>query len=597
MSSPGFNLTLLPFAKVIMERKLSTVFALDVVGFSKLMAEDEARTLDNLKKRREFIDTIIEEYEGRIFNTAGDSVLAEFASPVRAAECAVQIQNRSQAMNIMSEDNDKMSFRVGINVGDVMISDENLFGDAVNIAARLEAQALIDGICISQSTFDMVNLKVKVSYEDAGELELKNIGRPIKAYNILKCKGATRNVTSSQDTPITKVDEAEPGSVAVMLFKNLSNDDEQEYFCEGFSEDLISALSRYKKLFVISSNASFTYSSKEKTPSEIGEELGVKYLLEGKVRKLGKKIRVVASLLSTENGNTIWSNNFDTSLDEIFDIQDELVQTIVSTIVGNVERDQVRKLSNAKPEDMRAYDLVLQGLEFHRKSSVCAENNKKALSLFTKAAEIDPSYARAHAWKTCSLANVAEWSPDEVPDDWFDQAYESLNRAMELDPNDPEAHRIMGAVKLLIEGDMDTAIFHHEKAIEICPSDTFHIARYAVLLCYLGQPERGLAEIERAMRIDPFCSDLLFETQGLCLYLLKQYESAISSFKKMQIETRTSLFYQASGYNELRDSDKAKNHLNFAMAESGTSIEKFVSSQLFQDENTREHLSLSLNSI
>ena len=580
-----------------MERKLSTVFALDVVGFSKLMAEDEARTLDNLKKRREFIDTIIEEYEGRIFNTAGDSVLAEFASPVRAAECAVQIQNRSQAMNIMSEDNDKMSFRVGINVGDVMISDENLFGDAVNIAARLEAQALVDGICISQSTFDMVNLKVKVSYEDAGELELKNIGRPIKAYNILKCKGATRNVTSSQDTPITKVDEPEPGSVAVMLFKNLSNDDEQEYFCEGFSEDLISALSRYKKLFVISSNASFTYSSKEKTPSEIGEELGVKYLLEGKVRKLGKKIRVVASLLSTENGNTIWSNNFDTSLDEIFDIQDELVQTIVSTIVGNVERDQVRKLSNAKPEDMRAYDLVLQGLEFHRKSSVCAENNKKALSLFTKAAEIDPSYARAHAWKTCSLANVAEWSPDEVPDDWFDQAYESLNRAMELDPNDPEAHRIMGAVKLLIEGDMDTAIFHHEKAIEICPSDTFHIARYAVLLCYLGQPERGLAEIERAMRIDPFCSDLLFETQGLCLYLLKQYESAISSFKKMQIETRTSLFYQASCYKELRDSDKAKNHLNFAMAESGTSIEKFVSSQLFQDENTREHLSLSLNSI
>ena len=567
-----------------MERKLSTVFALDVVGFSKLMAEDEARTLDNLKKRREFIDTTIEEYEGRIFNTAGDSVLAEFASPVRAAECAVQIQNRSQAMNIMSEDSDKMSFRVGINVGDVMISDENLFGDAVNIAARLEAQALVDGICISQSTFDMVNLKVKVSYEDAGELELKNIGRPIKAYNILKCKGATRNVTSSQDTPITKVDEAEPGSVAVMLFKNLSNDDEQEYFCEGFSEDLISALSRYKKLFVISSNASFTYSSKEKTPSEIGEELGVKYLLEGKVRKLGKKIRVVASLLSTENGNTIWSNNFDTSLDEIFDIQDELVQTIVSTIVGNVERDQVRKLSNAKPEDMRAYDLVLQGLEFHRKSSVCAENNKKALSLFTKAAEIDPSYARAHAWKTCSLANVAEWSPDEVPDDWFDQAYESLNRAMELDPNDPEAHRIMGAVKLLIEGDMDTAIFHHEKAIEICPSDTFHIARYAVLLCYLGQPERGLAEIERAMRIDPFCSDLLFETQGLCLYLLKQYESAISSFKKMQIETRTSLFYQASCYKELSDPDKARNYLNLAMAESVMSIEKFVLSQLFKNE-------------
>ncbi len=580
-----------------MERRLSTVLALDVVGYSKLMADDEVSTLENLKKRRNFIDSAIREHGGRIFNTAGDSVLAEFASPVRAVECSVQIQNKSHAYNNSADDNDKMRFRIGINVGDVMISEDNLFGDAVNIAARLEAQAITDGICISQSTFDLVNLKVKVSYEDAGELELKNIGRPIKAYNVLKCKGATRGVTSALDSPVTKITEVKPGSVAVMLFKNLSNDDEQEYFCEGFSEDLISALSRYKKLFVISSNASFSYSSKDRTPSEIGKELGVKYLLEGKVRKLGPKIRVVASLLSAENGNTIWSNNFDTNLEEIFDIQDELVQTIVSTIVGNVERDQVKKLSNAKPEDMRAYDLVLQGLEFHRKSSVSAEHNKKALSLFTKATEIDPSYARAHAWRTCSMANNAEWSPDEAPDDWFNQAYQSLNKAMELDPNDPEAHRIMGAVKLMVEGDMETAIFHHEKAIEICPSDTFHIARYAVLLCYLGEPERGLDEIERAMRIDPFCSDLLFETQGLCFYLLDRYDNAITSFKKMQIETRTSLFYQASSYVELGEPGKAKNHLNLAMAESDMSIEKFVSTQLFQNEDRRTSLSSSLNSI
>ncbi len=580
-----------------MERKLSTIFALDVVGFSKLMAVDEVNTLDNLKKRRDFIDTIIDEYEGRIFNTAGDSVLAEFSSPVRAVECSVQIQNKSQTINNTSEDTDKMSFRIGINVGDVMISEENLFGDAVNIAARLEAQALSDGICISQSTFDMVNLKVKVSYEDAGELELKNIGRPIKAYNLLKCKGATRSIVSAQDSPTIKVDKTEPGSLAVMLFKNLSNDQEQEYFCEGFSEDLISALSRYKKLFVISSTASFSYSFKDKTPSEIGKELGVRYLLEGKVRKLGNNVRIVASLLSAENGNTVWSNNFDTTLEEIFDIQDELVQTIVSTIVGNVEKDQVRQLSNAKPENMQAYDLVLQGLEFHRKSSVSAENNKKALNLFTKATELDPSYARAHAWRTCSLANNAEWYPDEMPDDWFDDAFKSVNRAMELDPNDPEAHRIMGAVKLFIEGDMETAIFHHEKAISICPSDTFHIARYAILLCYLGEPDRGLSEICRAMRIDPFCSDLVFETQGLCFYLLNKHNDAIASFKKMQIGSRTSLFYQASSFEKLGETDNAKNHLNLALHESGMSIEKFVSTQLFQDEHTRSSLNSSLSSI
>ncbi len=580
-----------------MERKLSTVFALDIVGFSRLMAENEARTLNNLKERRDFIDSTIEEYNGRIFNTAGDSVLAEFPSPVKAVECSVQIQNKSLAINNTSKDADRMQFRIGINIGDVMVSQDNLFGDAVNIAARLEAKAPTNGICISQSTFDMVNLKVKVSYEDAGELDLKNIGRPIRAYNVVKCKGATRKVSNALDIPTTIVDKIKPGSVAVMLFKNLSNDDEQEYFCEGFSEDLVSALSRYKKLFVISSNASFSYSSKEKAPSEIGAELGVKYLLEGKVRKLGTKIRVLATLLSAENGITIWSNNFDTSFDEIFDIQDELVHTIVSTIAGSVERDQVKKLASAKPEDMRAYDLVLQGLEYHKKSSVSAEHNKKALSLFTKATEIDPSYARAHAWRTCSMANYAEWSPDDAPDDWFEQAYKSLNKAMELDPNDPEAHRIMGAIKLMMEGDMETAIFHHEKAIEICPSDTFHIARYAVLLCYLGEPDRGLGEIDRAMRIDPFCSDLIFETQGLCFYLLKQYDSAIASFKKMQIETRTSLFYQASSYKELINSEKAQSYLNLAMTESNMSIDKFVSTQLFQNEKTRTCLSASLNSI
>ena len=580
-----------------MERKLSTIFALDVVSFSKLMAKDEANTLKTLNKRRTFIDALIEEYDGRIFNTAGDSVLAEFTSPVRALECAIQIQNNSQALNNIADDNNIMSFRIGINIGDVMISDDNLFGDAVNIAARLEAEAIVDGICISQSTFDMVNLKVKVSYEDAGELDLKNIERPIKAYNVLKSKGATRRIVNSDEAPKIKFKNVPPGSVAVMLFKNLSKDEEQDYFCEGFSEDLVSALSRYKNLFVSSSNASFSYSLKEKAPADIGVELGVMYLLEGKVRKLGNKIRITASLIIAENGNTIWSNNFDAELDNIFDVQDELILNIVSKIVGNVERDQVQQLANSKPENMRAYDLVLQGLEFHRKSSILAENNKKALALFTQAIEVDPSYARAYAWKACSLGNNAEWYPDDMPKNWIEDALGSLDRSLELDPNDPEAHRIMGAVKLLFEGDIESAIFHHEKAIEICPSDTYHIARYTILLCYLGKPDKGLLEIERAMRIDPFCSDLVLEAQGLCFYVLKKFKDAVTSFKKMQIDTRNSLFYHASSLQELGENEKATNTLNIALNESGMSIEKFISTQLFKNKDTLQSLKLSLVSI
>jgi adenylate cyclase len=580
-----------------MQRKFTTVLALDVVGFSKSMSIDEDRTLVNLQARRKFVDQLIEQKGGRIFNTAGDSVLAEFPNPVDAVECGVQIQNKSVSINNQSDEADKMSFRIGLNMGEVLVSDGDLFGDAVNVAARLEAQAIPDGLCISESIFDLVNMKVKVSYEDAGELNLKNIGRPVRAYNVLKCRGATRGLISADAEPKVFIPQAEAGSVAIMLFKNLSNDDEQGYFCEGFSEDLISALSRYKSLLVISSNASFSYSIKEKTVSQIGAELGVRYLVEGKVRKMGPKMRISVSLLSAEDENVIWSQNFDTTIDDIFDVQDEIVATIVAKLVGKVESDQVKKLANKKPDVMEAYDLVLQGLEFHRKSSVSAQNNKKALSLFTQATEVDPNYARAFAWKTCSLANNSEWFPNDMPPNWMEDAFASVNRAMELDPDDPEAHRILGAIKLMFEGDMDKAIFHHKKAIEICPSDTFHLARYSVLLSYLGKPEEAMGQIEKALRINPFGSDLMFETQGVCGYLLKNYNEALSSFKNMQIETRTSLFYAAACYNCLGQLEFAKNKLELAKTDSGMKIDKFVSTQLYQNEEISNELKKNLSLI
>ena len=580
-----------------MQRKFTTVLALDVVGFSKSMSIDEDRTLVNLQARRKFVDQLIEQKGGRIFNTAGDSVLAEFPNPVDAVECGVQIQNKSVSINNQSDEADKMSFRIGLNMGEVLVSDGDLFGDAVNVAARLEAQAIPDGLCISESIFDLVNMKVKVSYEDAGELNLKNIGRPVRAYNVLKCRGATRGLISADAEPKVFIPQAEAGSVAIMLFKNLSNDDEQGYFCEGFSEDLISALSRYKSLLVISSNASFSYSIKEKTVSQIGSELGVRYLVEGKVRKMGPKMRISVSLLSAEDENVIWSQNFDTTIDDIFDVQDEIVATIVAKLVGKVESDQVKKLANKKPDVMEAYDLVLQGLEFHRKSSVSAQNNKKALSLFTQATEVDPNYARAFAWKTCSLANNSEWFPNDMPPNWMEDAFASVNRAMELDPDDPEAHRILGAIKLMFEGDMDKAIFHHKKAIEICPSDTFHLARYSVLLSYLGKPEEAMGQIEKALRINPFGSDLMFETQGVCGYLLKNYNEALSSFKNMQIETRNSLFYAAACHNCLGQLEFAKNKLELAKTDSGMKIDKFVSTQLYQSEEISNELKKNLSLI
>ena len=371
-----------------MDRKLATIFASDVVGFSKMMGIDEVKTLEILKQRRDVIDKIIDDHDGLIFGSAGDSVIAEFASPIKAAEAAVETQVKMKTMNHGKEDSDKMTFRVGINIGDVMVTDNNLFGDAVNIAARLEAAAKPSGICVSQTVFDMINRKIMVSFEDAGQLELKNIDFPIKAFHVLENKGTPRFTQDSNEIQ-NEIKDAEPGSVAVMMFKNLSNDEEQEYFCEGFCEDLLSMLSRYNKLVVISSHASFAYRDKNKNFKEIGKELGVRYIINGSVRKLGNRMRINCQLLSIKSDETLWSNNFDLLVDEVFDVQDQIAEEIVSTIVGRVESDVLESIKSKRPEKMGAYELVLKGLDYARKGNVIKENTENAADNQNSPNEID----------------------------------------------------------------------------------------------------------------------------------------------------------------------------------------------------------------
>jgi len=582
------------FFKKTMDRKLTTIFASDVVGFSKMMGMDEVNTLKILKERREAIDGIIDEHNGIIFGSAGDSVIAEFSSPIKAAEAAVATQLKMKTMNMDQAEPDQMTFRVGINIGDVMISDDNLFGDAVNIAARLEAAAKPAGICVSKTVFDMINRKIMVSFEDAGDLELKNIEFPIKAFHVIENKGTPRYTQDSAEIQ-TQVKEVEPGSVAVMFFKNLSNDDEQEYFCEGFSEDLLSMLSRFNKLVVISSHASFAYREKSKSFKEIGKELGVRYIIHGSVRKLGPKMRINANLVSTENENSIWSNNFDLSVDEIFDVQDEIAEQIVSTIVGRVEADHLNAIKTKRPENMDAYDLILKGLEYAKKGNVIKENTENAVKLFEQAIEAEPSYARAHAWRACSLSNLADWEENPDPD-MFASAIESANLALELDPNEPEVHRIMGSIKLWFERDYDMGKYHFEKARELCPSDVFIICRYATMLIYFGEFEKALGELERAMRLDPFSHDLLFGAEALCHYWLGNYDKAITSFKKVKV-LKAHLFYMALSYLKKEDKAMADQKLKEARAKTGMDIESFVKSEPYKDQEQIKALMVDLESI
>ena len=577
-----------------MERKLTTIFASDVVGFSKMMGEDEVNTLKILKERRLVIDGIINEYGGIIFGSAGDSVIAEFSSPIKASEAAISIQSKMKTMNQGIPEPDQMTFRVGINIGDVMVSDNNLFGDAVNIAARLEAEAKPSGICVSQTLFDMINRKIMASFEDAGELELKNIEFPVKAFHVLDNKGTPR-FNQDSETIETVVKEAEPGSVAVMFFKNLSNDEEQEYFCEGFSEDLLSMLSRYNKLVVISSHASFAYKEKSKSFKEIGSELGVRYVIHGSVRKLGPRMRINANLVSTENEKSIWSNNFDLKVEEVFDVQDKIAEEMVSTIVGRVEADALESIKTKRPDNMDSYDLVLQGLEYAKKGNVMKENTQKAVELFEKAIELEPSYARAHAWRACTLSNLADWEESPNPK-IFENAFKSIQLALELDSNEPEVHRIMGALKLWHERDHEMARYHFEKARELCPSDVFIISRYAIMLIYFAEFDKALEELERAKRLDPFSHDLLFGPEAICHYWMDNPSEALQTFMKVKVK-KNFLFYIALANKKSGNNDKASENLKEAYALTGMDNDSFVGSQPFKDQELTSKLKSELSNI
>ena len=578
-----------------MERKLSTIFASDVVGYSKMMGNNEEKTLETLGERREVIDSAITEHNGIIFGSAGDSVIAEFGSPVKATECAVQIQGKMKTMNENVPEDQQMIFRIGINIGDVMVSKDNLFGDAVNVAARLESAAQPSGICVSKTVFDLINQKIRVSFENAGKLELKNIVEPIQAYFVIQSKGGAR-FNQYEDSPQIKVEKAEHGSLAVMLFKNLSKDEDQAYFCEGFSEDLITVLSKYSKLLVVSGNASFTYRDKSKSPKEIGQELGVRYLLEGSVRKLGQKVRVGAKLISADRENTIWSHNFDFNIDEMFDVQDELVETIVSTIVGHVDDEDVKQLVRIKPENHTAYDLVLQGLEYHRKSNVTVENAKKAVEFFDKAIEVDPECARAHAWRACSLSNYVGWAPEEYGEDWIDQCADSVIRSLEIAQNDHEAHRIMGAISLQ-RSDFELALHHQERAMELCPSDAYIMGKNAALLVYLGEPEKALEIVQHAMRINPFCPDDLFVDEGMCYFWLEKYSNAANCFRKIKTPSRESLFYFAATLFKLEEEKKSAETLKQAFKMTDMSVEDFLLTQHYQNPELKQQLQEILQSI
>jgi adenylate cyclase len=553
------------------ERKLTTILAADVVSFSKLMGDDEVSTLEALKSCRAIIESSVASHHGRIFGGAGDSVIAEFAGPLEAMMCALEFQKLVGERNAHFSDRPAMEFRVGINIGEVVIDDDNLYGEGVNVAARVESLANPGGICISRKVYDEVKRKLHVLFVDGGMQQLKNIEDPVSIYHIetvepsdterSRILAQTNEGAASGRKPSTAEGFKKP-SIAVLPFANMSADPEQGYFADGITEDIITGLSRFPNLIVIARNSTFTYKDKAVNVTEAGRELGVGYVVEGSVRKAGNRVRVTVQLVDASNGEHIWAERYDRELNDIFDLQDELCQSIVATMPGRLEAAAMVQLSRKPPEDMAAYDYLLAAKIHHHKFT--KENNAEALDLLNKAIELEPNFAAAHAWKACTLGQALARGYAERSERILNESREVAETAYRLDENDVEANRILCEWEMYYPN-WDKAKLHQDRAYSLNPNDPRLVAQRGELLTWLGQAEGGAELLETAMRLDPFDAHVRAHLLGRALYALHRYDEALDAYRQIRSPRVGHLADMAACSAQLGKVDEAKAQVDAAL--------------------------------
>ncbi|MFQ6021537.1 MAG: adenylate/guanylate cyclase domain-containing protein [Acidiferrobacterales bacterium] len=552
-----------------LQRKLAAIFYADVAGYSRLTGEDEEGTHRRLSAYLDTITTAIKHHRGKVLHFAGDAVLADFSSIVDALTCAAQIQRHLKARNEDLPEERKLQFRIGVNLGDVIVDRNEIYGDGVNVAARLESLAQPGGICVSGTVYDAIGTKLPFAYEFIGEQSVKNITRPVRAFHVqidAHAADARKKLRSRlqqwrpmvlivmatllivvgvaalwqfhlRATPdvIERVSEgaslelpAKP-SIAVLPFQNMSGDPEQEYFSDGMTEDLITDLSKLSGLFVISRNSVFTYKGIPVKIRDVGRELGVRYVLEGSVRKAGDKVRITAQLIDSTNGFHVWADRFDGNLTDVFALQDEVAAKIVSALEIRLTETERQSLVRQYTDSLEAYDYLLRGLE--QFSRLTRESNLSARGFYEKAVERDSEFARAYAnlARTYAREFVDGWS--DTPERSLQQAHELAQRAVALDDSLPQVHWVLGEVHLFSKHHAE-AIEEVEKAIAL---DANHADAYGLLaltLHYAGTPKDSVALMEKAMRLNPrYPLDYLY-VLGEIYFTLGRYDKAIDAFER-----------------------------------------------------------------
>ena len=487
------------------ERRLAAVLAADVAGYSRLMGLDEVGTARTLREHRAVTDALVAKHRGRLVKSTGDGVLLEFPSVVDAVECAVAVQAVMAQRNEGVPVDRRMLFRIGINLGDILIEGEDILGDGVNIAARLEGIAEPGGICISSSAYDQVRGKVAVEFADMGDQELKNIARPVRAYRIdIRNANGPEHARSANAAPdgARKPALALPDmpSIAVLPFTNMSDDPEQEYFADGVVEDIITGLSRIKWLFVVARNSSFVYKGKAVDVKRVGRELGVRYVLEGGVRRAGSHVRITGQLIEAETGVHLWAERYDRSLKDIFALQDEITMNVVGSIEPNLRRVEIERVKHQRPDSLDAYDLFLRALP-HIYTPMPQEA-ARAIPFLEKALKLEPSYAAAQAalaW--CFHHRFARGGAREED---RTAAIHHARAATSHGGDDATTLAMAGFVIWMDERDDVAALKLFDRALALSNSNMFALACSSVPLAWMGKTELATERAQRALRLSPF---------------------------------------------------------------------------------------------
>ena len=476
------------------KRRLAAILAADIAGYSRLMGQDEAATVHDLKGHQAVVLPLVGRHGGRIIDTAGDGILAEFPSVIGATACAVEIQTVMAARNENVPEDRRMLFRIGINLGDVIHDETRIYGDGINVTARLEALATPGGVLVSQAVHDQVRDRLDLAFEDLGERELKNIARPVRLYR-LRTPGASK----AAPVPGGTLPLPDKPSIAVLPFTNMSGDPEQGYLADGIAEDILTGLSRLRWLFVIARNSSFTYKGRHVDVREVGRELGVRYVLEGSVRKSGNRIRVTGQLIEAATGNHVWAERYDRALDDVFAIQDEITDSVIGCIQPHVYAAEHERLKRKPPQRLDAWESLVRGMFLYSQHSDAS--TKEALSMLDRAIELDPGYAQAHGLRAVCLAWRAfqGWEDRETA---FAEAGEGADRAAACDPGEPWACLAHGFIAIAKWRDVE-AVGAFRRAIEANPNFAYAHGLLGASHAFGGRPDQAIECIDRGVRLSP----------------------------------------------------------------------------------------------